>query len=112
MCKTIMYCNDVGISGAVGVLVGCVSVCWGMSGGVSVLWCVSVFAGVCQGVSVSCGVSVFAVVCQGVSVCCGVFQCLLEYVRGCQCLVGCVRRGLIMRACITSSGGCVLTVQV
>ena len=45
--------NDVGISGAVGVLVVCVSVCWGMSGvcvsvcwgmsgGVSVLWCVSV----------------------------------------------------------------------
>ena len=33
----------------------CVSVCWGMSGGVSVVWCVSVFAGVCQGVSVSCG---------------------------------------------------------
>ena len=56
VCKTIMYCNDVGISGAVGVLVVCVSVCWVMSGGVSVLWCVSVFAGVCQGVSVSCGV--------------------------------------------------------
>ena len=34
----------------------CVSVCWGMSGGVIVLWCVRVFAGVCQGVSVSCGV--------------------------------------------------------
>ena len=32
----------------------CDSVCWGMSGGVSVLWDVSVFAGVCQGVSVSC----------------------------------------------------------
>ena len=48
--------NDVGILGAVGVLVLCVSVCRGMSGGVSVLWCVSVFAGVCQGVSVSCGV--------------------------------------------------------
>ena len=59
--------DDVGISGAVGVLVVCVSVCWGMSGGVSVLWCG---------------------------------------------LVGCVRRRLIMRACITSSGGCVLTVQV
>ena len=34
----------------------CVSVCWGMSEGVSVVWCVTVFAGVCQGVSVSCGV--------------------------------------------------------
>ena len=67
VCKTIMYCNDVGISGAVGVLVVCVSVCWGMSGGVSVLWCG---------------------------------------------LVACVRRRLIMRACITSSGGCVLNVQV
>ena len=30
--------NDVCISGAVGVLVVCVSVCWGMSEGVSVLW--------------------------------------------------------------------------
>ena len=56
MCKTIMYCNDVGISGAVGVLVVCDSVCWSMLGGVSVLCCASVFAGLCQGVLVSCGV--------------------------------------------------------
>ena len=33
--------DDVGISGAVGVLVVCVSVCWSMSGVVSVLWGVS-----------------------------------------------------------------------
>ena len=32
--------DNVGISGGVGLLVVCVSVCWGMSGGVSVLWCV------------------------------------------------------------------------
>ena len=64
--------DDVGISGAVGVLVVCVSVCWGMSGGVSVLWCVSVFAGVCPGVSVSCGV----------------YQCLLGYVSGVSVLWG------------------------
>ena len=52
-----MVCDSVcwGMSGGVSVLVVCVSVCWGMSGGVSVLWCVTVFAGVCQGVSVSCG---------------------------------------------------------
>ena len=116
--------DDVDISGAVGVLVVCVSVCWGMSGGVSVLcgvsvfaevrmsggvivlWCVSVSAGVYQGVSVSCGVCQCLLGYDGGCQCVGgVCQCFLGHVSGCQCLVGCVSRCLIMRACVTSSGG-------
>ena len=99
--------DDLGLSGAVGVLVLCVSVCWGMSGmslscdvcqcllgyvrGCQcVVVCVSVCWGMSGGVSVLWCVTVFAGVCQGVSVSCGVCQCLLGYVRRCQCLVVCV----------------------